>query len=160
MDAVLGVERCGLIYMKSKPYAHCGFPEAAFERYAEVMVNLGYQVARIEQTETPADMEVRCKSLARATKFDKVVRREICQMQSKATMTNGLSESAYLTSFTATKSLEDDSRVLVGLCFLDTTVGNVQLFVNLIFILYARWRFKIVCLQTKIASLAIHEKTL
>ena len=32
--------------------------------------------------------------------------------------------------------------------------GNVQFFVNLIFILYARWRFKIVCLQTKLASLA------
>ena len=27
-------------------------------------------------------------------------------------------------------------------------IGNVQLFVSLIFILYARWRFKIVCLQT------------
>ena len=27
-------------------------------------------------------------------------------------------------------------------------IGNVQLVVNFIFILYARWRFKIVCLQT------------
>ena len=34
-------------------------------------------------------------------------------------------------------------------------IGNVQLFVNLIFILYARWRFKIICLQTKLALLAI-----
>ena len=32
-------------------------------------------------------------------------------------------------------------------------------FVNLIFILYARWRFKIVCLQTELASLAIHKKS-
>ena len=37
-------------------------------------------------------------------------------------------------------------------------IGNVQLFVNLIFILYARWRIKIVCLQTKLASLAIRLK--
>ena len=37
-------------------------------------------------------------------------------------------------------------------------IGNVQLFVNLIFILYARWRFKIICLQTKLASLAIRKK--
>ena len=35
------------------------------------------------------------------------------------------------------------------------TIGNVQLFVNLIFILYGRWRFKIVCLQIKLASLTI-----
>ena len=32
------------------------------------------------------------------------------------------------------------------------SIGNVQLFVNLMFILYVRWRFKIVCLQTKLAS--------
>ena len=38
-------------------------------------------------------------------------------------------------------------------------IGNVQLFVNLIFILYARWRFKIVCLTTKFASLVIRKKT-
>ena len=38
-------------------------------------------------------------------------------------------------------------------------IGNVQFFVNLIFILYARLRFKIVCIQTKLASLAIHKKT-
>ena len=36
-------------------------------------------------------------------------------------------------------------------------IGNVQLFVNLIFILYTRCRFKIVCLQTKLASLTIRK---
>ena len=41
----------------------------------------------------------------------------------------------------------------------DFAIGNVQLFVNLIFILYAGWRFKIVCLQTKLASLAIRKKS-
>ena len=130
MDAVLAVERCGLIYMKSKVIAHCGFPEAAFERYAEVLVDSGYQVVRIEQTETPADMEIRVKKLSRPTKFDKVVRREICRVQSKGTMTNvgnGAGDSAYLTSFTASKSLEDDSQIMVGLCFLDASVGVVNL---------------------------------
>ena len=34
------------------------------------------------------------------------------------------------------------------------TIGNVQLFVNLVFILYARWRFK-----TKLASLIIHKNS-
>ena len=37
----------------------------------------------------------------------------------------------------------------------NVAIGNVQLFVILFFILYARWRFKIVCLQTKLASIAI-----
>ena len=46
-----------------------------------------------------------------------------------------------------------------GIRFL-ISIGNVQLFVNLIVILYARWRFKIVCLQTKLASLIIRKKIL
>ena len=37
-------------------------------------------------------------------------------------------------------------------------IGNVQFFVNLISTLNARWHFKIVCLQTKLASLAIRKK--
>ena len=57
MDAVLAVEKCGLLYMK-KEMAHCGFPEKAFERYADVLVNMGIKVARIEQTETPADLDL------------------------------------------------------------------------------------------------------
>ena len=39
------------------------------------------------------------------------------------------------------------------------SIGNVKLFVNLIFILYARWCYKIVCLQTKLALLAIRKKS-
>ena len=40
----------------------------------------------------------------------------------------------------------------------DMGIGNVQFFVNLTFILYARWRIKTVCLQTKLISLAIRKK--
>ena len=39
--------------------------------------------------------------------------------------------------------------------YLNARIGNVQFFANLIFILYARWRLKIVCLLTKLALLAI-----
>ena len=38
-------------------------------------------------------------------------------------------------------------------------IGNVQPIVNLILMLYARWRFKIVSLQTKFGSLAIRKKS-
>ena len=47
----------------------------------------------------------------------------------------------------------------VTLAELANGIGNVQLFVNLIFILYARRRFKMVCLQTKLASLPIRKKS-
>ena len=42
-------------------YAHCGFPEISYGRYADTLIEKGYKVARIEQTETPAMMEERCK---------------------------------------------------------------------------------------------------
>lgn len=41
--------------------AHSGFPEIAFGKYADCLVEKGYKVARVEQTETPQMMEQRCK---------------------------------------------------------------------------------------------------
>ena len=43
-------------------YAHSGFPEIAYGRYADTLVQKGYKVARIEQTETPEMMNERCKN--------------------------------------------------------------------------------------------------
>lgn len=42
-------------------HAHSGFPEIAFGRYASTLVQKGYKVARVEQTETPDMMAERCK---------------------------------------------------------------------------------------------------
>ena len=45
-------------------YAHSGFPEPAYGRYADSLIQKGYKVARIEQTETPAMMDERVKQSA------------------------------------------------------------------------------------------------
>ena len=42
-------------------YAHAGFPEIAFGRYADSLMQKGYKVARIEQMETPDMMAERLK---------------------------------------------------------------------------------------------------
>ena len=103
--------------------------QVGYERYSEVLVNLGYRVVRIEQTETPTDMETRVQNLHRPTKFDKVVRREICQVQSIGISRgeNGGERDSYLTAFTATKSIDKDSGVEVGLCYVDTALGQINL---------------------------------
>ena len=49
-------------------------------------------MARIEQTETPDMMAERCKKLARPTKFDRVVERQLCQITSKGTRTYNVIE--------------------------------------------------------------------
>lgn len=42
MDAVLGVQELGLAYMKGD-FAHSGFPEIAFGRYAQTLIQKGYK---------------------------------------------------------------------------------------------------------------------
>ena len=43
-------------------HAHSGFPEIAYNRYADTLIQKGYKVARIEQTETPEMMQDRVKN--------------------------------------------------------------------------------------------------
>ncbi|KAG7354599.1 DNA mismatch repair protein MutS [Nitzschia inconspicua] len=86
MDADVGVEICGLIYMKGHT-AHCGFPEAAYAKHADMLVRAGYKVARVEQTETPEQLKQRKQTMSRNDKKPKVVNREVCSIMTLGTRT-------------------------------------------------------------------------
>ncbi|XP_070208763.1 DNA mismatch repair protein Msh6-like isoform X2 [Littorina saxatilis] len=127
MDSTTGVEELGLIYMKGE-HAHSGFPEIAYSRYADALMQKGYKVARIEQTETPDMMADRCREMARPTKFDKVVRREICQVSTQGIRTFsqtdgdvGDAKPSYLLALCET---ETQDGVVYGVCFVDTSIGT------------------------------------
>ncbi|XP_052006608.1 DNA mismatch repair protein Msh6 [Xyrauchen texanus] len=131
MDAVIGVNELGLTFMKGA-WAHSGFPEIGFGRFSDVLVQKGYKVARVEQTETPEMMEVRCKAMARPTKFDRVVKREVCRIITRGTQTYSVldgapseTQSKYLLSIKE-KSEEDSTGHghIYGVCFIDTSVGR------------------------------------
>lgn len=65
---------------------HVGFPEKALDKYLVILVNQGYKVAVIEQTETPKMMEERLKQeRGKGRQSDKCVKREICNMVTKGT---------------------------------------------------------------------------
>lgn len=51
-----------LIFVLQGEHAHSGFPEIAYDRYANTLIQKGYKVARIEQTETPDMMAERIKN--------------------------------------------------------------------------------------------------
>ncbi|XP_059154951.1 DNA mismatch repair protein Msh6-like [Physella acuta] len=129
MDAVTGVNELGLIYMKGD-WAHSGFPEIAYNRYADALILKGYKVARVEQTETPDMMADRCKTMGKqATKFDKVVKREICQVSTQGTKTynyldgdSGDATSKYLLAV-CEKVESGEGRSTYGVCFIDTLIG-------------------------------------
>ncbi|CAG9534923.1 unnamed protein product [Cercopithifilaria johnstoni] len=129
MDAVIGVENLNLSYMRGN-FAHCGFPEVAYGRFADQLVNRGYKVARVEQTETPTQLESRNK-IEKAN--DKVVRREVCNIATSGTRTYGVLDGndeqstvdvmdttarhLYAIAERGTESVE------YGVCFIDTTIG-------------------------------------
>lgn len=135
MDAVIGVENLNLTYMRGK-IAHCGFPEVAYGRFADQLVSRGFKVARVEQTETPSQLEERNR---KERVRDKVVKREICRVTTPGTRTYGVldgtddrsaldsveSTAHYLYAF-AEKTLESGISAY-GVCFLDTSVGTFHL---------------------------------
>ncbi|GCB73724.1 hypothetical protein scyTo_0002805 [Scyliorhinus torazame] len=131
MDAVTSVNELGLSFMRGC-WAHSGFPEIAFGRFSDVLVQKGYKVARVEQTETPEMMEARCKSLPHPTKFDRVVRREVCRIITKGTQTYSVLHGSSLESCNKyllcvkEKASTDSSGQghSYGVCFVDTSVGK------------------------------------
>nr|XP_046257364.1 DNA mismatch repair protein Msh6 [Scatophagus argus] len=130
MDAVIGVSEMGLTFMKGT-WAHSGFPEIGFGRFSDVLVQKGYKVARVEQTETPEMMEARCKTMAKPTKFDRVVRREVCRIITRGTQTYSVldgapseTQSKFLLSLKEKAEEESSGRCRTyGVCFVDTSVG-------------------------------------
>lgn len=86
MDADIGVQVCGLSYMKGH-VAHGGFPEISYGTMADKLVRAGYKVARVEQTETPEQLGIRKKACGRGSQVPKVVNREVCSILTMGTRT-------------------------------------------------------------------------
>lgn len=130
MDAAVGVNELGFSYMKGE-FAHSGFPESAYARMASTLVNKGYKVARVEQTETPDMMQERCKRTGKNTKWDKVVQREICQVTVRGTQVCGLQDNGPTdpgAQFLISISEEEHNCLSTyGVCFVDTSIGMINL---------------------------------
>lgn len=139
-DAVIGVSNLDIAYMKgdeTRP-AHAGFPEVAYEKYSKILIERGFKVSRIEQTETPAMMEERCASTGRKGKFDKVVKREICRITTKGTQMLGIMETVfhsvqnqYLLALSESEGdyIGDEIKrpKVFGVAFTDVTIGRVYI---------------------------------
>ena len=131
-DAVTGVNELDIIFMKGeegKP-AHAGFPEVSYSKYASILINKGYRVLRIEQTETPAMMEERIQRTGQKGKFDRVVQREICQATTKGTQMMSVSDSVFHSAqnqylLAVCESTGDRKLKTYGICFTDVTTSKL-----------------------------------
>ncbi|KAK8803784.1 hypothetical protein WA158_001478 [Blastocystis sp. Blastoise] len=93
MDADIVIKELNLIYMKGE-VAHCGFPEAAYSMYSQRMVQKGYKVARVEQTETPEQLKKRNLESPKGQKSS-AVRREVCSIVSPGVSGHGTIDRTY-----------------------------------------------------------------
>ncbi|KGN45011.1 DNA mismatch repair protein MSH6 [Cucumis sativus] len=129
MDAHIGAKELDLQYMKGDQ-PHCGFPERNFSLNVEKLARKGYRVLVIEQTETPEQLERRRKE--KGSK-DKVVKREICAVVTKGTLTEGemLSlnpDASYLMAVTENfYGLENQQERILGVCVVDVATSRVIL---------------------------------
>lgn len=125
MDAHIGAKELDLQYMKGGQ-PHCGFPEKNFSINVEKLARKGYRVLVVEQTETPEQLELRRKE--KGSK-DKVVKREICAVVTKGTLTEGEMLSAnpdasYLMAVTESCQFEERS---FGVCVVDVATSRIIL---------------------------------
>ncbi|XP_036325707.1 probable DNA mismatch repair protein Msh6 [Rhagoletis pomonella] len=126
MDAEIGVQELGFVYMRGE-FAHAGSPEVSFDKMSSVLVDRGYKVARVEQTETTEMMSERCKKI-KPTKFDKVVRREICQISNRGTQVFGtqcqITPHYQPNYMLAVVEKNETSSSKYGVCYVDTSIGD------------------------------------
>ncbi|XP_078179988.1 MUTS homolog 6 [Carex rostrata] len=126
MDAHIGAKELDLQYMKGEQ-PHCGFPEKNLSLNVDKLARKGYRVLVVEQTETPEQLDIRRKELGSK---DKVVRREICAVVTKGTLTDGETlltnpDAAYLMSITETSTEKDrEKETVIGICLVDVSTGK------------------------------------
>lgn len=129
MDAHVGAKELDLQYMKGDQ-PHCGFPEKNFSINVEKLARKGYRVLVVEQTETPEQLELRRKE--KGSK-DKVVKREICAVVTKGTLTEGEMmstnpEASYLMAVTEScQILANHQDRIFGICVVDVATSKVIL---------------------------------
>lgn len=130
MDAHVGAKELHLQYMKGEQ-PHCGFPERNFSMNVEKLARKGYRVLVVEQTETPEQLELRRKE--KGSK-DKVVKREICAVVTKGTLTEGelLSanpDASYLMAVTESNQRPECQNTdrCFGICVVDVATSRIIL---------------------------------
>lgn len=130
MDAHIGAKELDLQYMKGDQ-PHCGFPEKNFAMNVEKLAKKGYRVLVVEQTETPEQLEIRRKEMGSK---DKVVKREICAVVTKGTLTDGEfmatnPDASYLMAVTESfqASENKEGSLILGVCLVDVSTSRFML---------------------------------
>lgn len=102
VDAVAAQRALDLKWMGSTEKPHVGFPEQALHQFAERLIARGFQIAVVEQMETPQELAERNANSSGPK--DSAVKREVCEVFTQGTLTHE-------------SMLQPHARVLLALTF-------------------------------------------
>jgi DNA mismatch repair protein MSH6 len=81
IDAAIAQSACNLKWMGNDRRAHVGFPEVSLQHHASLLINQGYTVCVVEQTETVSEANERLGRTGGA-----LVERKICEVFTSGTL--------------------------------------------------------------------------
>ncbi|CAI2370907.1 unnamed protein product [Moneuplotes crassus] len=116
-DAIIGVRLLNLNWMGGAKKYHVGFPEKAIDKYVPILVNNGFKVAVVEQTETPKQMDKRLR-MSGIPKSRQCVLREVCNVYTKGTF-NDVNDVSYEAKWVLAFSSDFENNI--GVAFFDIT---------------------------------------
>ncbi|CDF39965.1 unnamed protein product [Chondrus crispus] len=130
VDADIGHQELGLNFTRGGrvDMRCCGVPEQSFDKHCARLIDLGYKVGRVEQTETANAAEKRKNS--GAGNQSTVCHRSLVRILTKATVTDeGLlrdHRARYVLSILEELNDSTPSRK-IGVCYVDVASGNISI---------------------------------
>ncbi|KAL8685700.1 MAG: hypothetical protein Q9218_007592, partial [Villophora microphyllina] len=130
-DATIGHQLFDLKLTDRVNMRMVGVPEMSLPHWANQFVAKGYKIARVDQQESALGKEMRerdGKVPGKATKEEKVIRRELACVLTAGTLVDGSMLQDDMSTFCVSiKESERDGRPAFGVSFVDTATGQFHL---------------------------------
>ena len=124
-DATLGHQLFDLKLTDRVNMRMVGVPEMSLDGWANQFVAKGFKIARVDQRESALGKEMRERDDKKASKEDKIIKRELACVLTSGTLVNGAMLQDDLATFCVSiKEIEQDGLPRFGISFVDAATGQ------------------------------------
>ena len=124
-DATLGHQLFDLKLTDRVNMRMVGVPEMSLDGWANQFVAKGFKIARVDQRESALGKEMRERDDKKASKEDKIIKRELACVLTSGTLVNGgMLQDDLATYCVSIKESEQNGRPTFGISFVDAATGQ------------------------------------
>ena len=124
-DATIGHQLFDLKLTDRVNMRMVGVPEMSLDGWANQFVAKGYKIARVDQRESALGKEMRERDDKKASKDDKIIKRELaCVLTSGTLVNSAMLQDDLATYCVSIKESEDDCCPAFGISFVDAATGQ------------------------------------